>query len=271
MINYKIKLSDHYECLTDSDATLEFYLYEVSEQYGIDFTRPSTLILPGGGYQYCSYRERDPAAFRFLNEGFNAFVLNYSCYCAYPRPQLEVACAVDYLRKHKNELHLNGDIILVGFSAGGHLASSYCLKYLELEKILKTDISLRPTAVFLAYPVINLLEDTHEGTARIISGDNLEMKRELSADLMLDENYPPVYLWTTNDDTCVPPNNAIRMTESLKKHGCKYRYDIFKNKGHGMTVVTVGSAFARKLLDNDELIISKWVDNAIDFFNSVKN
>ena len=90
-------------------------------------TRPTVLILPGGGYEYCSQREGEPVALQFLAAGYQAFVLEYSTAekAANWQPMIDAARAVVWLRAHAAELDIRPDRIAVcGFSAGGHLAAS---------------------------------------------------------------------------------------------------------------------------------------------------
>lgn len=89
--------------------------------------RPAVLICPGGGYQRTSDREAEAVAVQMNAMGFQAFVLYYTCAPAavFPRPQLEAAKAVMTIRENANKWHVNPDkVIVLGFSAGGHLAAS---------------------------------------------------------------------------------------------------------------------------------------------------
>ena len=88
------------------------------------------LILPGGGYRYCSSREADPVAVQFLQAGYHVFTLIYSTDHA-PllwQPLTEAASAILYLRRNAADLRIAADkITIVGFSAGAHLAASTAL------------------------------------------------------------------------------------------------------------------------------------------------
>lgn len=85
------------------------------------------LVVPGGGYQYCSDREGEPVALAYMAQGFNAFVLRYTADATTPidKALQDGAAAMDYLRANAAELEIDPQqIAAVGFSAGGHLVAS---------------------------------------------------------------------------------------------------------------------------------------------------
>ena len=100
MIYEKIYLKDHYSVLQNSDAYIEIIAYDKSPEYPEGYKRYPMLVVPGGGYDFVSDREKLPSAFAFLAHGFNCVTLNYSCKTAYPIPYIEVACTLDFI--HKN-------------------------------------------------------------------------------------------------------------------------------------------------------------------------
>ena len=79
---FEINLQEKYEILGDEgrNPTLTCYLpYNLVEMGRADEMRPTMVVCPGGGYAHCSEREAEPIALKFLNWGFNVFVINYSC------------------------------------------------------------------------------------------------------------------------------------------------------------------------------------------------
>ena len=82
MFYKKILLKDIDARFTDETASLRIYISERNETVG---RRPGMLVCPGGGYSFCSPREAEPIAFRFLSEGFNCFVLNLELNQILPR------------------------------------------------------------------------------------------------------------------------------------------------------------------------------------------
>lgn len=89
--------------------------------------RPCLIVCPGGAYEFCSQREAEPIAFHFLPEGFNVFVLLYSVAPHhYPAQQCEAAALIELINQNADIWHCDtGRIVLMGFSAGGHLAAQY--------------------------------------------------------------------------------------------------------------------------------------------------
>ena len=124
-------------------AVLDCYTNMHTEEMGVR-RRRALLICPGGGYDWCSEREAEPVAFRFLGYDFNCFVLRYSCVKKrFPTAALECAAAVRYIRENAERLDIDPDkIIVAGFSAGGHLAGS-------LANFWNSDILCKPLFQFL--------------------------------------------------------------------------------------------------------------------------
>lgn len=89
-----------------SGATLVGYLREETTEMPAFNTRPAMLILPGGGYAYCSAREADPVAMQFLQAGYNVFILYYTCRKQESQPALrwqpltDAAGAILHIRKN---------------------------------------------------------------------------------------------------------------------------------------------------------------------------
>ena len=83
------------------DKTVYLKAYMLDNVEGLPFCekRPGILILPGGGYEYCSAREGEPVAMHYLAEGYNAFVLIYSCNTRHPAPLLNESYAILKLRQ----------------------------------------------------------------------------------------------------------------------------------------------------------------------------
>ena len=126
-----VKTIDLYEYFNrekpqDFRGYLSVYSPSRYESYGVNRKRPSVLIIPGGGYSYTSEREAEPVAMKFLAQGYNAFVLYYTCEPApFPIALQEAGMAMVYIRENAKELAVREDkIVSIGFSAGGHLAGS---------------------------------------------------------------------------------------------------------------------------------------------------
>ena len=209
--------------------------------------RRAMLVLPGGGYYFCSEREKDPICLRFNLLDYVTFSLKYSTSDVYgsnlyPHPYLEVMAAVDYIKKHAEEYFINKDkITIIGFSAGGHLAASYGYMYkdetlLPLLNLSKQDTSIE--SLILSYPVISLLDFTHLYSSKNLAEMSHELKEKLSAQKHVTKDYPRTYIWTTKNDTCVPYENSLMMVEALKENNVEHEFKLFEEGPHGLSLAT---------------------------------
>ena len=110
-------------------VTLTTYVAGTSKAMPFNEKRKAILIIPGGGYEFCSDREGEPIALSYVTAGFNAFVLTYSVTghgsARWPIPLVDASSAMKFIRDHAEEFHIDPDyVFVVGFSAGGHLAAS---------------------------------------------------------------------------------------------------------------------------------------------------
>mgnify|MGYP001141228444 CR=1 FL=1 len=111
----------------ERNVTLTVYLQEVGGEFGYMAKRPGIMVIPGGGYQFCSDREADPVALPYLKAGFQAFILRYSVKedAVWPNPLEDYEQAMSLIRSKAEEWGVYGDkMAVVGFSAGGHLAAA---------------------------------------------------------------------------------------------------------------------------------------------------
>jgi len=206
--------------------------------------RPALLVIPGGGYEMLSEREREPVAFRFFNEGYSAFALTYSIKTPYPYPLIEAAMAMAYLRENAELYHIDpAHIAAVGFSAGGHLTGM--LGTLFSEKVIREALGaeraklVRPDAIILSYAVTSLLPNlTHEGTARVITGGDKKLAKRLSLDTCVTKDSSPAFIWQTAGDF-LPVRHAVGMAEAYAEAGVSYELHIFEKGGHGLSVATL--------------------------------
>ena len=118
---------------------------EIMIPYNNDQTKrtksKAIIVVPGGAYSNVSVREGDPVAVGYMNEGFVTIVLHYTVKTAYPVPMQELGCAIDYLRNNSDKYYFDKDkLTIIGFSAGGHLVSSYGYLYKHEDFINKTKL-----------------------------------------------------------------------------------------------------------------------------------
>ena len=157
----------------ENPAQLHLMILPHLEDITMNTQRPLVIVVPGGAYAYCSNREAEAVALKFLAEGIHAAVLRYSTAPSrYPASALELAWCVQYIRAHAKAWHVDPHAISVcGFSAGGHLAGTVGTTWQDpvFSKALEGDCAAwRPDCQLLCYSVLTLGEFTHAG-----SRDNL--------------------------------------------------------------------------------------------------
>lgn len=209
---------------------------------------PAVIICPGGGYAMLStYSEGVQIAARFERDGgYKAFILNNRfAPNTWPLPQMDLARAVMYVRKHADEYGIDPDkILIIGSSAGGHLCASEALYHEELKKdILEKypeyfsdyqQFSARPDGVGLLYPVISFTSEYHEGSFLNNTGGDPQLKDKLSVELHMTKDYPPTYAFANRDDGCVPFSNTTRLDDALKNFDIPHLCEIFPTGDHGI-------------------------------------
>ena len=209
-------------------------------------TGPMTAVIvaPGGGYRTLSMNKEGRIPATYLNSlGVAAFVLKYRLGPKYRHPiELgDIQRAIRMLRSRATEWHLAPDRIgVMGFSAGGHLASTASTQF-DRGNAEATDpidrASSRPDFAILGYPVISLSEPwTHQGSRNMLLGENAEvaLARRLSADTLVTPETPPTFLFHTNADTAVPVENSIHYFLALRKARVPAEMHIFKDGAHGV-------------------------------------
>lgn len=222
-------------------AALYVYLHGATNEIDID-TRPMIIVCPGGAYAFTSDREAEIIAMQFLAFGYHAAVLRYSVAPArFPTAFLELGRSVALIREHAREWHVNPEeIAVLGFSAGGHLAGSFCtLWYQEwvAERLGVAWEMLRPNAMILGYPVITSGKYAHVGSFRNLLGKEYEEKRTvLSLENCVDENTPRAFIWHTFGDRSVPVQNSLLFVDALASHGIPVEFHLFEKGVHGLSL-----------------------------------
>ncbi len=227
-------------------------------------TGPMTAIIiaPGGGYQRLAMNLEGRAPANYLNAlGIAAFVLRYRLGPSYHHPiELgDAQRAIRTVRARAGEWHLAPDRVgVMGFSAGGHLASSASTHF-DAGNPNASDpidrVSSRPDFAVLGYPVISLVEPwTHQGSKTNLLGDRPDpaLARSLSSETQVTAATPPAFIYHTNADTTVPVENAVAYFLALRKAGVPAEMHVFKEGRHGTGLGLTDPALAEwpKLLAN---------------------
>jgi acetyl esterase/lipase len=209
--------------------------------------RPSgtaIVVAPGGGYQNLAmdHEGRQIAAF-FNSMGISTFVLKYRLGPKYHHPiELgDAQRAIRIVRSRAQEFGVLPDRIgMMGFSAGGHLASTAATHF-DSGKADAADaidrVGSRPDFLILGYPVISTDPAiAHAGSVKNLLGDNPDPKllEDLSNDLRVTPQTPPTFIFHTNADTAVPAENSVRFYLALRKAKVAAEMHIFENGPHGV-------------------------------------
>jgi acetyl esterase/lipase len=222
------------------------------------------VIAPGGGYGALAMdHEGRQVAALFNSMGVAAFVLKYRLGPRYHHP-IELGDAQRAIRTARARAQEFGitptRIGMMGFSAGGHLASTAATHF-DAGKPDDPDpierVSSRPDFLILGYPVISSDPAiAHAGSFRNLLGENPDpaLLQDLSNDLRVTADTPPTFLFHTNADTGVPAENSVRFYLALRKAKVPAEMHIFENGPHG-----VGLAMDDPALSLWPTLLTNWL------------
>lgn len=239
-----IKLKDYFPFLAENgaDPYVEIYLpYNMAEMHHENRKRPCMVVCPGGGYGMCSQRESEPIALKFLQEGFNVFVLTYSVAPhRFPTQLRQVAALMELIYKNAEVWNCDtSKIAIIGFSAGGHLAAHYSTMFDcdEVRAVFPESKSVN--ASILCYPVISAEAVTaHMGSFENLLGHKPDNQIEIdyfSCDKNVKATTPPAFLWHTAADDCVPLKNSLLYAEALWRNKVPVELHVYPFGGHGLS------------------------------------
>lgn len=264
MLCFEIDLREKYAFLDgkNRNATLTCYLpNHLNEMNIIREKRPCILIIPGGGYKSCAEREAEPIALKFLNWGFNVFVLRYSVSPnRFPSQLLEVAASFEEI--YKNSLNWNCDIKkigIIGFSAGGHLAAHYSNAYncQEIRKYFAN--SKKPDFNVLCYPVITTdIKYTHKNSIENLIGEYKDDAR-FSCEKLVTKDTPPTFIWHTAEDNIVPVMNSVCYASALAKNNVEFSLHIYPYGAHGLATCD-NLTFEPEQINSRMCLASNWLE-----------
>jgi len=224
-------------------------------------TGTAMLVIPGGGYGFLAFEEEGIAIGKaFAEKGIAAFVLKYRL----PKretmrdksygPLMDAQQAMKVIRSNAVNWNLNPRKVgVIGYSAGGHLASTLGTHFFKSYIPNKENISLRPDFMILVYPVISMNDQlTHMGSKINLLG--MEPSKEkvalFSNDLQVTKETPPTYLTHCGDDQVVDVNNSIVFYQALQKNGVDAELHLFPKGNHGFT---------------QRLPVGEWMDPMLGF------
>ena len=227
------------------NVTLDAYIQDTEGEYRSIIKRPAVIVIPGGGYMFCSDREAEPVAFKYIGAGYDAFILRYSLNedAIWPKPLLDYEQAYSYIEAHAKEWKINMDKIAVcGFSAGGHLAGA-----------IATMAEHKPAAAILGYPVLA------ETVDEILPGAPYIYQK-------VDKDTAPCFIFGSCADSVVAVDNLIKMQQSLADNKITFETHIYPFGPHGFStgedsIQGKSAAFCER--------IPHWVEDSIGFLQDL--
>jgi len=237
----------------------------------------AVVICPGGGYGFLADDHEGVQVAEYFNGlGVTAFVLKYRIVAKdrpgplHPAPLVDAQRSLRLVRHHAKDYGIDVKRVgIMGFSAGGHLASSATVHF-NLGGLNKDDDdvakqSCRPDFSILAYPVISMEDGTtHGGSKRNLLGEKPDPKlvELMSAEKQVTKETPPVFIFHTSADTAVIPENAVRLYAALKKAGVPAELHIYEKGRHG-----VGLGRDPKWTGGEKSVAT-WPDRLTDWLHS---
>lgn len=234
-------------------------------------TGQAVIICPGGGYAYLAYDWEGTEVAQMLNsKGIAAFVLKYrlpnskSNIIPYLSPLMDAQRAMRLVRANATKWSIKKDRIgIMGFSAGGHLASTLETHFDEGNTTAMDSIdqqSCRPDFAVLVYPVISMTKPImHAGSRNNLIGNNPDssLANLYSNELRVTKNTPPTFLVHAMDDKTVPVENSLLFFQAMKDNGVSGELHVYPKGGHGF-----GLAVHKGYL-------STWPDRLVDWLRNL--
>lgn len=215
--------------------------------------RPHTavLVIPGGGYaRVVKAHEGDSIAMALNKIGVSAFVLKYRL----PSdsimvdksigPLQDAQMALVTIRKNAKQWNIDpAKVGVMGFSAGGHLASTLGTHFDKPVIADKENLSVRPDFMALMYPVITMGGYTHKGSRDSLIGKNpsQQLIDLFSNEKQVTAETPPTFLMQAQDDQVVPVQNALMFYDALLQNKIKAEMHIYTAGGHGFGLINTST------------------------------
>lgn len=214
----------------------------------------AVVIFPGGGYGHLSMvKEGSDVANWLASNGISAFVARYRLGPAYRHPVMlgDAQRAIRTVRARATEWGIDPQRIgIIGFSAGGHLASTAGTHYdagitSHSDRIER--VSSRPDFMLLLYPVITMRDSAvHRGSRRNLLGESPDsaLVRLLSNETQVTRDTPPTFIVHSTDDKAVLVENALLFYQALRNNAVTAELHVFEHGGHGYGLAPADAALA---------------------------
>jgi acetyl esterase/lipase len=265
---YSLTATDH-ERVESSNDGASIYYYDITFP-SFEYFKPekangaAIIVCPGGGYTRLAYANEGKGVGKwFAEHGIAAFVLRYRL----PNdslqehkelvPLADAQQAIYFLRKNSSKYGIDANRIgIIGFSAGGHFASTLSTHFEKSIIPNEEKINLRPDYSILLYPVISMKENiAHAGSKKNLLGDNPSdsLVNEFSNETKITANTSPTFILHAADDKSVNCENSILYMEALKKNNVSVSFHLFPSGGHGF-------AMKKKNIDDQwQFLLEQWL------------
>lgn len=226
----------------EAQAGLTVYLHEEKAEYERVGDRPFVMVIPGGGYSFCSEREAEPIALNFAAQGFHSGVLRYhvGTHRSFSHSLEDAEKAIAKIQELTSEWGIDSEkIAVIGFSAGGHLAAA-----------LSTLSPMKPSLCMLGYPAI-------------VSSFAAVMKIDApSLEKCVTKDTPPTFLFSTFEDNVVPIENSLAYLQALEEHEVPFESHIFQKGRHGLSLATERFGNRKEMVDPR---FARWFDECVEW------
>lgn len=232
--------------------------YRLDDQFVIRDGKkhPFAILVPGGGYfMVSSFIEGVPVAKKLNQQGISAFIVYYRVKkkATFPAPMDDLATAVKEIFLRAEEYGLDTENYSVwGASAGAHLTAAFGTKHMGYAKYQLP----KPGTLVLAYPVITMeREKTHMGSHDYLLGKNADKELETltSVEKHVTADYPRTFIWCSDDDDVVNPDNTRDMVAALESAGVSVESRIYHGVAHGSGPAT-------------GTVAENWMNEAVTFW-----
>lgn len=226
----------------EAQAGLTVYLHEEKAEYDRVGDRPFVLVIPGGGYSFCSEREAEPIALNFAAQGFHAGVLRYhvGVHRSFSLSLVDAEKAIAKIQELTSDWRIDAEkIAVIGFSAGGHLAAA-----------LSTISPMKPSLCLLGYPAIL------SSFATVMQIDAPSLIECVTKDT------PPTFLFSTYEDNVVPIENSLAYLQALEEHEVPFESHIFQKGRHGLSLATERFGNRKEMVDPR---FGRWFDECVEW------
>lgn len=226
----------------EANAGLTLYLHEDCPEFQRVKNRPFVLIIPGGGYSFCSEREGEPIALNFLASGYHTGVLRYHVGQSrhFEQSLADAEKSLNIIRELAKEWKIDQEkIAVIGFSAGGHLAAA-------MSNLLEE----KPSLCILGYPAI-------------LSSFSEVMKIAApSLDQCVTKDTPPTFLFSTFEDNVVPIENSLLYLRALEENEVPFETHIFQKGLHGLSLASKWYGAREEMIDER---FARWLPQCIEW------